>query len=87
MRFLFTMNMPANKGGPVHQIIAEMNQCTSLGSLCLLINERNFVMAEEYYYVRHRDEPGEYVYQGLILINTEHIGKVKEAKDLKGVNI
>ena len=62
MRFLFTMNMPANKGGPVHQIIADMPGCPSLESLCLLINERSFVMAEEYYYVRRAGEPGEYFY-------------------------
>lgn len=87
MRFIFMMNMPANKGGPVHQIIADMPHCSTLESLCALINERSFIVVEEYYYVRKRDDAGEYIYQGKIIVSTEHIGKIKEARDLKGVNI
>jgi len=86
MKFLITMNMPSNKGNMVHQIIGEINKCNCLADVYRKLNEQCFIWVEEYYFIRNKDEPGEYVKQIPILINTEHIGKVKEAREIKDLN-
>ena len=60
--------------------------CNCLTDVYRKLNEQTFIWVEEYYFMRNRDERGEYVKQIPILINIEHIGKVKEAKEINDLN-
>jgi len=73
MRFLITMNMPSRKGELVHQVICEY-PVSSIEELLEDLNERDFIIAEEFY--RKPDNAGFYSV-GLMLLNTMHIGKIK----------
>jgi hypothetical protein len=73
MRFLITLNMPSRKGELVHQVICEY-PVSSIEELLDDLNERDFIIAEEFY--RKPDNAGFYSV-GLMLLNTMHIGKIK----------
>ena len=73
MRFLITMNMPSRKGELVHQVICEY-PVSSIEELLEDLNERDFIIAEEFY--RKPDNAGFYSV-GLMLLYTMHIGKIK----------
>jgi len=71
-RFSFTMNMPAKNGNPVHQVVAD-HAAASLDEIQGALAENDFLNVEEVY----RDTNGEYYSKGGILLNHQHIGKVK----------
>ena len=73
MRFLITLNMPSRKGELVHQVICDY-PVSSIEELLEELNERDFIIAEEFY--RKPDNAGFYSV-GLMILNTMHIGKVK----------
>jgi hypothetical protein len=73
MRFLITLNMPSRKGELVHQVICEY-PASSIEELLEDLNERDFIIAEEFY--RKSDNAGFYSV-GTVLLNTMHIGKIK----------
>ena len=73
MRFLITLNMPSRKGELVHQVICEY-PVSSIEELLEDLNERDFIIAEEFY--RKPDNAGFYSV-GMMVLNTMHIGKIK----------
>ena len=73
MRFLITLNMPSRKGELVHPVISE-DPVSSIEELLEDLNERDFIIAEEYY--RKPDNAGFYSV-GMMVLNTMHIGKIK----------
>lgn len=87
MKFLITMNMPVRgktsdrRSEPmqqvalVHQVIIE-HKSKTMEELNDQLNEELFIFAEEFY----KGEEG-YFSVGPIIINTNHIGKVKIAGD------
>lgn len=77
MRFYITMNMPARSGSAIHQIICE-HSANSLVEFTELLNEEEFVVVEEFY---RRQTDGGYYSVGDIVLNTMHIGKVKESNE------
>jgi len=77
MKFLITMNMPAYKGGPIHQIICEY-PATGLADFCDALEKREFTVIEEFYKKFDAANNPYYESQGLTSINYRYVGKVKE---------
>lgn len=75
MKFLVTMNMQSRSGNPTHQVICMVPGIDRLDDLLDLLNQSDFVKAEEYY----RQPDGALYSVGKIVLNTMHIGKVKVA--------
>ena len=80
MRFLITLNMPSRKGELVHQVICEY-PVSSIEELLEDLNERDFIIAEEFY--RKPDNAGFYRV-GMMVLNTMHIGKIKAEVSREG---
>ena len=77
MRFNITMNMPANSGKAVHQIICD-HDSESLADFIDYINSCDFVLVEEIYLEKKGDEQIRHVPKGEIALNPLFVGKVKE---------
>ena len=86
MKFLVTMNMPVRRKSQdrqsefhqtslVHQVIIE-HKSISLEDFNFHLNQKDFIFGEEFY----KGEVG-YFSVGPIIINTNHIGKVKLASN------
>ncbi|CAB4131057.1 hypothetical protein UFOVP120_55 [uncultured Caudovirales phage] len=78
MKFLLTMNMPAHRGGPIHQITCE-HPAKSLAEFCTALEKSEFVLVEEFY--RNTETPlgaDPYYSVGFTALNYRVIGKVKE---------
>lgn len=77
MKFLVTMNMPVRTRDKtaqtqfVHQVIVE-HRSKDLEDFLNLLNERDFVLVEEFY----KDDSG-YFSVGAMILNSSHIGKIK----------
>jgi hypothetical protein len=87
MKFLITMNMPAYRGGPIHQIICEY-PANSLADFCAALERHDFTVVEEFYKdsdaVFGVDPP--YKSQGLTAVNYRYVGKIKEFSDMTNGN-
>jgi hypothetical protein len=79
MKYVMTMNMPAQSGRSVHQIIAGHN-AKSIEEFTRAVNETDFIVVEEFYYKGDR-ENGEYFSNGMISVNCQWIGKIKATRD------
>lgn len=77
MKFLITMNMPAYKGGPIHQIICEY-PATGLADFCDALEKREFTIIEEFYKKFDAANNPYYESQGFTSVNYRYVGKVKE---------
>ena len=78
MKFLLTMNMPAHRGGPIHQITCE-HPSNSLAEFCKALEKSEFILVEEFY--RNPEAPhgvDPYYSVGFTALNYRVIGKVKE---------
>lgn len=79
MKFLITMNMPAYKGGAIHQIMCEY-PANNLADFCVALERHEFTVVEEFYKDKDAifgvDPP--YKSQGLTAVNYRYVGKVKE---------
>ena len=78
MKFLLTMNMPAHRGGPIHQITCE-HPAKNLAEFCDALESNEFVLVEEFYRnteAIHGTDP--YYSVGFTALNYRVIGKVKE---------
>lgn len=78
MKFLLTMNMPAHRGGPIHQITCE-HPAKSLTEFCEALEQNEFLVVEEFY--RNTEVPegtDPYYSVGLTALNYRVIGKIKE---------
>lgn len=77
MKFLITMNMPAYKGGAIHQIICEY-PATGLADFCDALEKREFTIVEEFYKKFDAANNPYYESQGLTSVNYRYVGKIKE---------
>jgi hypothetical protein len=77
MKFLITMNMPAYKGGPIHQIICEY-PATGLADFCDALEKREFTIIEEFYKKFDAANNPYYESQGFTSVNYRYVGKIKE---------
>jgi hypothetical protein len=70
------MNMPTKNGNQIHQIIGE-HPVASLSDLLKELQEKDFVLVEEFY--RDNDAAGNGIYYsvGETAINHRFIGKIK----------
>ena len=78
LKFLLTMNMPAHRGGPIHQITCEY-PAKNLAEFCDALESNEFVLVEEFYRnteAIHGTDP--YYSVGFTALNYRVIGKVKE---------
>ena len=78
MKFLLTMNMPAHRGGSIHQITCE-HPARSLAEFCDALEKNEFVLVEEFYRdaeAPHGTDP--FFSVGFTALNYRVIGKVKE---------
>jgi hypothetical protein len=78
LKFLLTMNMPAHRGGPIHQITCE-HPAKSLAEFCEALEKNEFVVVEEFY--RDAEAPqgtNPFFSVGYTALNYRVIGKVKE---------
>ena len=78
MKFLLTMNMPAHRGGPIHQITCE-HPAKSLADFCDALESREFTIVEEFY--RNTEAAAgvdPYYSVGFTSLNYRYVGKVKE---------
>lgn len=76
MKFIITMHMPVRTKPPyppqpVHQVIAEY-PVSSLEAFASVLKDNEFLVVEEFY----KDEGG-YFSTGNVILNTDHVGKVK----------
>jgi len=80
MKFFMTMNMPSNQGRAIHQMIVECKGVKTTEDFWAVLSDNAFIIVDEFYY--QKDEtgltPGIYRARGPIIINTEHIGKVRQ---------
>lgn len=83
MKFLITMNMPSNKGKQIHQMIVEKEGVKTLDQFLEALASNVFILVQEFYLERADLAPvaGAYKPHGRIIINTEYIGKVRDAED------
>jgi len=78
LKFLLTMNMPAHRGGPIHQITCE-HPSKSLAEFCEALEKNEFVLVEEFYRDSDVQEGADpYYSRGFTALNYRVIGKVKE---------
>ena len=78
LKFLLTMNMPAHRGGPIHQITCE-HPAKNLAEFCEALEKNEFVVVEEFY--RDAEAPqgaNPFFSVGYTALNYRVIGKVKE---------
>lgn len=73
--FYITMNMQSRQGNPIHQVACVVPGVKSLDDLHELLKSEDFILVEEYY----KKTEGGYYSVGHLIINTQHIGKVKAA--------
>lgn len=73
-KFMLTMNMPSRNGHDVHQIIAG-HAAKSLEEFVSKLEEKEFVIVEEFYY--DGQDKSKFFSRGDIAINYRYIGKIK----------
>jgi hypothetical protein len=77
MRFVFTLNMPSNRGKAIHQVIGDhpaKDEQELLEALC----EAEFVVVEQLYNMNNENDGGyDWQPRGPLIINTSWIGKVQ----------
>ena len=78
MKFLLTMNMPAHRGGPIHQITCE-HPARNLAEFCDALEKSEFVLVEEFYRNTETTLGADPYYSvGFTALNYRVIGKIKE---------
>jgi hypothetical protein len=79
MRFVITMNMPANSGNLIHQVMCEY-PANSIEDFCKALEQNDFLIVDELYKnsknVGYGMDP--YYCVGKTAINHLHVGKIKE---------
>ena len=84
MRYILTMHMPSATGNMVHQITVD-HPSRNLNDLCVHMNEQQFILCRLLYREKAYShmEGGDLIWvdKGLMVINTNHIGKVTEFKE------
>lgn len=81
MKFLITMNMPSNQGKAIHQMIVSRKGINSIDEFLYYVSNNVFICVEEFYFQRNLSfsTAGAYSSRGQIIVNTEYIGKIREA--------
>lgn len=74
MRFLITLNMPSRKGELVHQVVCEY-PVSNIEEFLEVLMDRDFILVDEFY---RKAEGAGFFFVGPMILNTMHIGKVKE---------
>lgn len=74
MRFLVTMNMGSGSNNLVHQFVFD-HPAKSCDELCKVLNEKNFIIVNHYYWDKDRKGLRN---MGNLVLNVEHMGKVVE---------
>lgn len=86
MKFLLTMNMPAYKGGAIHQITCE-HPAKNLVEFCSALEKNEFVLVEEFYRDTEQVSGADPYYSvGFTALNYRVIGKVKELGTITSAN-
>lgn len=75
MKFLVTLNMPSRKGELVHQVVCE-HEAQNIEDFMAVLNEQDFILVQEFY---RKPESSGFFPVGTLILNTMHIGKVKES--------
>ena len=76
MRFVFTMNMPSNRGKSIHQVIGEY-PVASEEAMNEALNELDFICIELLYSYAEETGSTEFQSRGKMVLNTSLIGKVQ----------
>lgn len=78
MKFVMTLNLPSFKGNSVQQIVATVKGVENLNDLSSILDSHKFIIVEQHYQIQHRNGERTWQYKGLMILNTDMVGKAQE---------